>query len=44
MKYLNNKHALTFYESVKKVPLDFGWLVAPLKCFGLGIKLAHDVA
>ena len=31
-------------ESVKKVVLDFRKPVAPLKCFELGNKLAHDLA
>ena len=44
MQYLNNKYALILRESVKKVVLDFRWPVAPLKCFGLGNKLAHDLA
>ena len=44
MQYLNNKCSLTLHESVKKVVLDFRQPVAPPKCFGLGNKLAHDLA
>ena len=44
MQYLINKYALTLCESVKKVVLYFRWPVAPPKCFGLEIKLAHDLA
>ena len=44
MQYLNNKCALTLHESVKNVVLDFWRPVAPPKCFGLGNKLAHDLA
>ena len=44
MQYLNNKYALTLRESVQKVVLNFQWSIAPPKCFGLGNKLAHDLA
>ena len=44
MQYLNNKYALTLCESVKKVVLNFWQPIAPPKCFGLQIKLAHDLA
>ena len=44
MQYLNDKYALTFCKSVKKVVLNFRWPTAPPKCVGLQIKLAHDVA
>ena len=44
MQYLNNKCTLILRESVKKVVLNFRWPVAPPKCFGLGNKLAHDLA
>ena len=43
MQYINNKCALILPESVKKVVLDFQWPVAS-HCFGLGNKLAHDLA
>ena len=42
VQYLNNKCTLTLCESVKKVVLDFRWPVS--KCFGLGNKLAHNLA
>ena len=44
MQYINNKCALIIRESVKKVVLNFQEPIAPLKCFGLGNKLAHDLA
>ena len=44
MEYINNKCALILRESVKKVVLNFRRPVAPPKCFGLGNKLAHDLA
>ena len=44
MQYINNKCALIIRESVKKVVLNFRRPIAPLKCFGLGNKLAHDLA
>ena len=44
MQYLNNKYAITLRESVKNVVLDFQWPAALPKCFGLGNKLAHDLA
>ena len=44
MQYISNKCALILHESVKKVVLNFLQPVAPLKCFGLGKKLAHDLA
>ena len=44
MQYLNNKCVLTLRESVKEVVLDFQQPVAPPKSFGLGNKLAHDLA
>ena len=44
MQYLNNKSTLTLCESVKNVVLDIWRPVAPLKCFGLQNKLAHDLA
>ena len=44
MQYLNNKCALTLHQCVKKVVLDFRQSVAPPKYFGLGNKLAHDLA
>ena len=33
-----------FHESVKNMVHDFQWSMAPLKCVGLQILLAHDVA
>ena len=44
MQYISKKCTLILYESVKKVVLDFRQPVAPPKCFGLGNKLAHDLA
>ena len=44
MQYLNNKYALALCKSVQKVVLDFQQPAAPPECFGLGIKLAHDIA
>ena len=39
-----HQYALILHESVKKVVLDFWWLIAPPKCFGLGKKLANNLA
>ena len=44
MQYINNKCALILRESVKKVVLNFWRPVAPPYVFGLGNKLAHDLA
>ena len=44
MQYISNKCALILYRSVKKVVLNFRWPVVPIKCYGLGNKLAHDLA
>ena len=44
MQYISNKYALILRESVKKVVLDFRRPIAAPKCFGLGNKLAHDLA
>ena len=44
MQCPNNECTLILCESVKKVVLDFQQPVAPPKCFGLGNKLAHDLA
>ena len=44
MQYINNKCTLILGESVKNVVLDFRRPVAPPKSFGLGSKLAHNLA
>ena len=44
IEYMSNKCTLILHESVKKVVLNFRQPVAPPKCFGLGNKLAHDLA
>ena len=44
MQYISNKCVLTLCESVKKVVLNFWQPVASPKFFGLGNKLAHDLA
>ena len=31
-------------KEVSQVVLDIGWPIAPPKCFGMGNKLAHDLA